>query len=47
MYAGLLLAVDYDSCHVVHSAAHWVVVVFLAIRVYILELWFLIGPEDG
>ena len=46
-YAGLVLVVDYDSYQVVHSVAHWVVVVFLAIRVYILELWFLIGPEDG
>jgi len=33
MYAGVVLVVDYDSYHV-HTAAYWVVVVFLAVRVY-------------
>jgi len=34
MYAGVVLAVDYDSYQVIHSATHWVVVVFLAVHVY-------------
>ena len=34
MYAAVVLVVDYDSYQVVHSAAHWVVVVFLAVCVY-------------
>jgi len=33
----LVLVVDYDSDQVVHSAAHWVIVVFLAVRVYPIE----------
>jgi len=42
-YAGLVLVVDYDSYQVVHSVAHWVVVVFLAVRVYHIEkCW--VGP---
>ena len=36
-YAGLVLVVDYDSYEAVYSAAHWVVVVFLAVRVYPIE----------
>jgi len=43
MYAGLVLIVDYDSYQVMHSAAHWVVVVFLAVCVYpIKKGW--VGP---
>jgi len=37
MYAGVILVVDYDSYQVVYSAAHWVVVVFLAVRVHPIE----------
>jgi len=37
MYVDLVLVVDYDSYHVVHSAAHWVLVVFLAVRLYPIE----------
>jgi len=43
MYAGLVLVVDYNSCQVVHLAAHWVVVVFLAVRVYPIEKGW-VGP---
>jgi len=34
MYTGEVLVVDHDSYHIVHSAAHWVVVMILAVRVY-------------
>ena len=33
MYAGAVLVVGYDSFYVVYMAVHWLVVVFLVVRV--------------